>query len=96
MPRIVEAIVRDEASVLTVSTLIQRHYGIDDVCLSLPAIVGRAGVRRVLPIPLSTGEVERLRASAGAVRAVIDSVVLDAVQAPVRAREHDHPEPDSR
>lgn len=96
LTRIVEAIVRDEASVLTVSTFIQGHYGIDGVCLSLPAIVGRAGVRRVLPIPLSPGEVERLRASAGAVRAAIDSVVLDAGQVPVLAREQYQPDPGSK
>ena len=43
------------------------HYGIRDVCLSLPAIVDRSGIRRVLPIPLADDEVERLRNSAAAV-----------------------------
>lgn len=73
LTRIVEAIVRDEASVLTVSTLVQGHYGISDVCLSLPAVVGRAGVRRVLPVPLSPLEVAALRRSADAVRAALAS-----------------------
>ncbi|MGE0874870.1 MAG: L-lactate dehydrogenase [Burkholderiales bacterium] len=73
LTRIVEAVVRHEASVLTVSTLIDGHYGIRDVCLSLPAIVDRSGIRRVLPVPLSDDERERLRASANAVRAVIES-----------------------
>lgn len=82
LTRIIEAIVRDEASVLTVSTFIEGHYGIDGVCLSLPAIVGRAGVRCVLPIPLSAEEVERLRASADAVRAAIDGAALDIRQVP--------------
>ncbi|HEX2545592.1 MAG TPA: L-lactate dehydrogenase [Ramlibacter sp.] len=67
--RIVEAIVRDEASVLTVSTLVQGEYGIADVCLSLPAVVGRAGVQRVLKVPLSEPEVQALRRSAEAIRA---------------------------
>ncbi|MBC5784300.1 L-lactate dehydrogenase [Ramlibacter sp. USB13] len=66
--RIVEAVVRDEASVLTVSSLLQGEYGIRDVCLSLPAVVGREGVRRILPVPLSVGEISALRRSADAIR----------------------------
>jgi L-lactate dehydrogenase len=77
LTRIIEAVVRDEASVLTVSTLIDGHYGIRDVCLSLPAIIERSGVRRVLPIPLSVEERERLRASADAVRAAIESAEIE-------------------
>ncbi len=68
LTRIIEAIVRDEASVLTVSTLVQGEYGIRDVCLSLPAIVGREGVQRVLPVPLAPGEVAALQRSAEAIR----------------------------
>ena len=68
LTRIVEAVVRDQSSVLTVSTLVDGHYGIHGVCLSLPAIVDRSGIRRVLPIPLSEEEIARLRRSADAVR----------------------------
>jgi L-lactate dehydrogenase len=68
--RIVEAIVRDEAAVLTVSSLLQGAYGIDGVCLSLPTVVGRTGVRQVLPVPLDPSELDALRRSAQAVAAV--------------------------
>lgn len=68
LTRIIEAVVRNQASVLTVSTLVEGHYGIRGVCLSLPAIVDRSGIRRVLPIPLSEKEVAGLRHSADAVR----------------------------
>lgn len=68
LARIIEAVVRDQSSVLTVSTLVDGQYGIHGVCLSLPAIVDRSGVRRVLPIPLSEEEIVRLRRSADAVR----------------------------
>lgn len=68
LTRIVEAIVRDEASVLTVSTLLRGEYGLDDICLSLPAIVGRQGVERLLQVPLAVGEVAALRRSAEAIR----------------------------
>ena len=69
LTRIIEAIVRDESSVLTVSTLVQGEYGIRDVCLSLPAVVGRGGVQRVLPVPLAPDEVAALRRCAEAIRA---------------------------
>jgi len=68
LTRIIEAVVRDQASVLTVSTLVDGHYGIQGVCLSLPAIVDRSGIRRVLPIPLAEEEIARVRRSADAVR----------------------------
>jgi L-lactate dehydrogenase len=71
LTRIVRAILRDEASVLTVSTLVEGHYGIRDVCLSLPTVIGAGGVRRVLPVPLAEEEVAALRRSADAVRAAI-------------------------
>ena len=62
--RIVQAILRDESTVLTVSSLISGYEGIDRVCLSLPSIVNRGGVARVLHLPLADGEREALRHSA--------------------------------
>lgn len=76
LTRIVEAVVRDEAAVLTVSTLVQGEYGVRDVCLSLPAIVGRSGVQRVLPVWLTQAEVEALRRSAGVIRSVMASAAI--------------------
>ncbi|NML16520.1 L-lactate dehydrogenase [Azohydromonas caseinilytica] len=76
LTRIVEAIVRDESSVLTVSTLLQGQYGIDGVCLSLPAVVGRQGVRHVLPIPLAEEEEQALRRSADVIRQALQSLGL--------------------
>ncbi|MFW6082482.1 MAG: L-lactate dehydrogenase [Chloroflexota bacterium] len=62
--RIVEAILRDQRTVLTASSLVPGCYGIDDVCLSLPAVVGRRGVERVVELALADHEVEALRAGA--------------------------------
>lgn len=76
LTRIIEAVVRDEASVLTVSTLLDGHYGIHGVCMSLPAIIDRSGVRRVLPVPLSNGEVARLLDSAAAVKAMLAGTAI--------------------
>lgn len=69
--RIAEAIVRDERAVLPVSTLARGAYGIEGVCLGLPAVVGRRGVQGVLALPLSQEEKESLLASAGKLRTLM-------------------------
>jgi L-lactate dehydrogenase len=66
--RIVESILRDQHSVLTVSSLIEGPYGIRDVCLSLPAVLGRGGVERLLEPELSAEELAALRRSAEVLR----------------------------
>ncbi len=72
--RIIEAIVRDENSVLTLSSLIQGKYGLNDVCLSLPSIVNRQGILETLELPLSPEEQTGLEKSARVLREAIDSL----------------------
>ena len=62
--RIVEAVVRDENSVLTVSTLLNGEYGLDDVCLSLPCIINRKGIKNIVETTLDQDEKESLKKSA--------------------------------
>lgn len=64
LERITAAILRDENSVLTVSSRPDGHYGIDDVCLSLPSVVNRRGVDRIIPAKLPDDERAGLAASA--------------------------------
>ena len=71
--RIVRSVARDERAVLPVSIRTEVD-GIGDVCLSLPSVVGRAGVLSRLAVPMDEAERAGLRASAAAIRAVIDSV----------------------
>lgn len=66
--RICEAVLRDEHSVLPVSTLTTGQYGIRGVYLSLPCVIGRGGVERVIEIPLDEAELAGLRASAETLR----------------------------
>ncbi|MGB8646715.1 MAG: L-lactate dehydrogenase [Anaerolineae bacterium] len=74
--RIVHAIVRNENSVLSVSSLVQGMYGLNGVCLSLPTIVNRKGIERVLQLPLSEGEQRGLEASARVIQDAIESLAL--------------------
>lgn len=73
---IVEAIVLDSHRTLPVSCLMQGFEGQRDVCLSVPAIVGREGIVRQLQPQLNDEESHLFRASADAVRSVIQSVAL--------------------
>ena len=76
--RIVQAILRDQHTVLSVSSLIHDYYGIDDVYLSLPAVIGRRGVERIVPLGLSAEEASGLRKSAEMLHETIDVLGLDA------------------
>lgn len=67
--RICEAVARDERAVLSVSALLTGQYGLSDLYLSLPCVVGAAGVERVLAPDLSEAEALGLAASAQALRA---------------------------
>jgi len=62
--RIVEAILRDQNTVLSVSSLVSGEYGIENVCLSLPSIVNRHGIEQVLHLQLSGEEARKLQESA--------------------------------
>ena len=66
--RICQAIVRDEKTILPVSNRMHGAYGIDDIYLSMRAIIGRDGVETQVPIFLNEKEAEALRASAAILR----------------------------
>ncbi|MDR1768929.1 MAG: L-lactate dehydrogenase [Propionibacteriaceae bacterium] len=66
--RLAEAIVRDEHSIMSVSTLLSGEYGVEDVYLSVPAVLGQHGVERVLTPRLAEGELAELRRSAELLR----------------------------
>lgn len=69
--RIVEAILRDQKTVLPVSNLVHDYHGIDGIYLSLPAVIGRGGVERVLRLDLTPDEAAGLRHSAEVLRSTV-------------------------
>lgn len=73
--RICEAIVRDEKSILPVSSIQKGNYGIEGVSLSMPAIVGKHGVEALVPIELSKKEQENLTKSAQTLKDVLNDVL---------------------
>ena len=62
--RICEAIIRDEKSILPISSKMNGDFGIKDISLSMPAIVGKDGVECHVPIQLNEDEKQKLQKSA--------------------------------
>lgn len=74
--RILDAILRDENAVLTVTRLMEDYHGISDVCLSALHRKSRRG-GRVLAVPMDEEELAALRASAEVVKATCVKVGLN-------------------
>ena len=74
--RICEAIVRDEKSFLPVSRMMHNEYGVDEVVLSMPAIVGADGIETEVPISLSGEEEKLLQKSADTLKNIIKTLEL--------------------
>lgn len=76
--RIVTAIVRDERTILPVSTLLTGQYGISDVCLGIPCVVGKNGIEEILEIPLDESEKKSIIRSANALQNAIATIGMRA------------------
>jgi L-lactate dehydrogenase len=72
--RIVGAVLRNQRSVLTVSTVLGGEYGLRNVSLSVPCVVSQEGVRRVLEANLSSGEQQALARSASVLKQAIEEL----------------------
>ncbi len=72
--KICEAIIKDTNTVLTVSNCLDGQYGVSDVCVSLPHVVGANGIVKTLLPSLTDEEVGQFKASANALKEVISSL----------------------
>ncbi len=72
--RICEVIIRDEKSILPISTMMHGEYGIEDVVLSMPCIIGANGCETKVPIALDQEEVTALHESAGTLKKVLEEI----------------------
>ena len=77
--RIAQAIVKNEHSVLPISSLMEGEYGLERLCISVPTIVGRRGAEKVLEIPLDGEERDRLRVSAEEISEVLKETGFQSV-----------------
>lgn len=74
--RLCTAIVRDEKAVLPVSVALNGSYGIDGICLSVPAIVGHDGIEGLVPVSMNEEERTRLLNSANILKETMAKVQM--------------------
>ncbi len=72
--RIVESILGDEHSVLTVSGIPDGEHGISGIAISLPAIIGKNGIEKILQIPYAEEELKSLIKSADTLKASLENL----------------------
>ena len=72
--RIAQAIIRDEYSILPVSHFLNGEYGINDVCLGIPSLICREGVKKIIPITLNEREKTYLNESANKLKEAYESI----------------------
>lgn len=68
---LLEAVAKDSGRILPVSTLLEGYLGVEEVCLSVPAVIGRKGILKTLELDFSPEEQEALRRSAEKMKAII-------------------------
>jgi L-lactate dehydrogenase len=71
---ILEAVLRDQHTVLTVSSPMHGIYGVSDIAISLPTIVGRRGIEQVIELPLDADELQKFRHSADLLKATLQQL----------------------
>ena len=74
--RICECIMRNEKSVMPVSSMMHGEYGIEGMCLSMPAVVGSEGVETHVPITMNAEETQKLQESAATLKEIIEDIKL--------------------
>ncbi|MFM7309471.1 MAG: malate dehydrogenase, partial [Flavobacteriales bacterium] len=77
--QMVEAIVRDQKRIFPCCVWLQGEYGLKDIYLGVPVVLGKNGVEKIIELKLSDDEKQLLDSSAKAVREVMD--VLDKMNA---------------
>lgn len=72
--RIIGSIIDNEKSIFTISSYIENFHAVEDVCLSLPAVLDREGIREILPISLSEEEKAKLAQSAQVLKKMLREI----------------------
>jgi len=70
----IESIVKDKKEVIPLSAYLDGQYGVRDVCLGVPAIVGRGGIEKIVELPLDEFEKDQLTKGANNVKEAISNL----------------------
>ncbi len=69
---VVESILKDQKKVVPSCVMLEGEYGLHDICIGVPTVIGRGGAEKVLDVNISASEREKFEASAVAVRKTND------------------------
>ena len=69
-------IMGDRGSIFNVTSMLDNYYGISDVCISVPCILGKSGVKEHIAYDFTDDEMVRLQASARSIRNFMDDLKL--------------------
>ena len=72
--RICECILSDEHSILPISAYVCNHFGLEDVYMSIPTILGEGGVERILDIKLNDEESQLLDSSYKTLKGILNEI----------------------
>ena len=67
---LVQAIACDQKKVFPCSVMLEGEYGLSDICLGVPVVLGKNGIEQIVSINLSEGELAKVKESAEGVAAV--------------------------
>lgn len=71
---LVETLIKNQNTIRTVSSVIDGPYGINDVAISLPAMISSSGVEKIIEFPITEEESKELKASADTIKSILDAV----------------------
>jgi malate dehydrogenase len=71
----VEAVLRDKKQTLPVSACLEGEYGLENICMGVPAVLGKSGIEKIVEIELSEQEMKSLRESGEKLKKIISSLV---------------------
>jgi malate dehydrogenase len=72
----VEAIIKDKRLVIPVSTLLEGEYGLSGICIGVPAIVGAAGVDKIIEVKLDDSEQDIFSKGANSVKEAVNALQI--------------------
>ena len=70
----IEAIVKDKKALIPASTLLEGEYGLTDLCIGVPVVVGRNGVEKIVELELNSFEQDIFNKGAQSIREAINSL----------------------
>jgi malate dehydrogenase len=72
----VESIVKDKKALIPLSAYIDGQYGVNDVCLGIPAVVGKKGIEKIIELPLNDFEKSEFMKGANSVKEAISNLPI--------------------